>query len=360
MNFRTTLIAAAIALTAGIASADDVDFVIPASGTGPGAGGSQWQSEITIHNAGQSLLLLKLTYHDSTGALKSIDLPMPARSTKSLPDTVKNDFGQTQSTGAIVVDTDDEFRGKLAVTSRTFNLSPAGEFGQDIPALTASQSLLLGDTGIINGPANAVANRFNFGVFALQDSTIEWRLVRRDGTVAKSVQKEHKAGSQTQFNGGVSSLFGQTAQDNDVIHALVRSGQVWIYGSVVNNQTGDPTYVPSGKTRENLLPAVLGIDTNRDGVVDVADANADGVLDETLKVATGRFPNEFRIVARDPEKAKVTFTIVESDGSVRFLDAAGMVSWWPNAGLNGTTGKLVIKVSDGIDSIDFTIPVLYY
>lgn len=360
MNFKKTLIAASLVLTAGFASADSIDFLIPAAGTGPGANGSQWQSEVTIHNAGQELLLVKLTYHDGTGALRSIDLPMPARSTKSLPDTVKIDFGQAQSTGAIVIDTADEFRGKLAITSRTFNLSPAGEFGQDIPALTASQSLLIGDTGILNGPANAGANRFNFGVFASHDSTIEWRLVRRDGTIAKSVQKSHKAGAHTQYNGGVAALFGESAQDNDVVHALVRSGQVWIYGSVVNNQTGDPTYVPSGKTRENLLPGVLGIDTNRDGVLDYFDANGDGVLDETLKIATGRFPNDFRILATDPEKARVTFTIVESDGSVRFLDSAGMITWWPSAAFNGQSGKLIIRVSDGIDSVDFTIPVLYY
>jgi hypothetical protein len=128
----------------------------------------------------------------------------------------------------------------------------------------------------------------------------------------------------------------------------------------VNNQTGDPTYVPSGKTRENLLPVVLGIDTNRDGEIDFFDANGDGVLDQTLNVATGRFPSGFRLIATDPEQSTVTFSIVESDGSVRLVDSAGMVTWWPNAGFNGKTGKLVINVSDGTDSIDFTIPALYY
>ncbi|MFA6956632.1 MAG: hypothetical protein WC538_12245 [Thermoanaerobaculia bacterium] len=360
MKLKNVIIAASIALTAGFASADSLDFVIPAAGTGPGANSSQWQSEVTIHNAGQELLVVKLTYHDATGALRSIDLPVPARTTKTLSDTVKHDFGQTQSTGAIVLDTDDEFRGKLAVTSRTFNLSPTGEFGQDIPALTAGQSLIVGDTGVLNGPANAAANRFNIGVFAAQDTNIEWKLVRRDGTVAKSVTKTHKAGTQTQYNGGIAALFGETAQDNDVVHAAVRSGQVWIYGSVVNNQTGDPTYIPSGKVRENLLPQVLGIDTNRDGVIDFTDANGDGVLDQTLKIAAGRFPNEFRLIANDPEKADISYTISESDGSVRFLDARGMITWWPNASFLGKTGKLVVKVSDGVDAIDFTIPVLYY
>lgn len=360
MKLKNAIIAASIALTAGIASADDLDFVIPAAGTGPGANASQWQSEVTIHNAGQELILLKLTYHDMTGTVGSIELPMPARTTKSLNDTVRNDFGQTQSTGAIVIDTDDALRGKLAITSRTFNVAPTGEFGQDIPALTASQSLVVGDTGVLNGPTNAAANRFNFGIFPAQDSSVEWRLVRRNGTVAKSVTKSYETGKHLQYNGGISALFGESPQDNDVIHAIVRSGRVWIYGSVVNNQTGDPTYVPAGRTRENLLPEVLGIDTNLDGVIDFVDGNGDGVLDQALKIATGRFPNDFQIFAVDPEQANLTFTIVESDGSVRFRDDHGAMTWWPNAGFKGTTGKLVVRVSDGIDSVDFTIPALYY
>lgn len=360
MKLKNAIIAASIALTAGFASADSLDFVIPAAGTGPGANSSQWQSEVTIHNAGAGLLLVKLTYHDGTGALRSIDLPVPARSTKTLSDTVKHDFGQTQSTGAIVIDTDDEFRGKLAITSRTFNVSPTGEFGQDIPALTATQSLIVGDTGVLNGPTNAAANRFNIGIFAAQDTNIDWKLVRRDGTIAKSVTKTHKAGTQTQYNGGITSIFGEPAQDNDAVHAVVRSGQAWIYGSVVNNQTGDPTYIPSGKVRENLLPQVLGIDTNRDGVIDFTDANGDGVLDQTLKISAGRFPNDFRIIASDPEKATVSYTIAESDGSVQFLDAQGLITWWPSAAFLGQNGKLVVNISDGVDTVTFTIPVLYY
>ncbi len=357
MNFKKTLIAASIALTAGFASADTFDYVIPAAGTGPGANGSQWQSEVTIHNAGQELLLLKLSYHDATGSLRSIDLPMPGRTTKSLPDTVKNDFGQTQSTGAIVIDTEDALRGKLSITSRTFNLSPAGEFGQDIPALTAAQSIAFGDTGILNGPTNAAANRFNFGLFASEETTIEWRLIRRDGTLAKSVVKTYDAATQTQHSAGVSTLFADTAQDNDVIHAKVRSGHAWIYGSVVNNQTGDPTYIPGGRTRENLLPEVLGIDIDRDGTVDLRDANQDGVLDQALDVATANFPNVFRVVASDPEKVDLTFTIVGNDPSARLFDDVGTISWSPSAALKGTSSELVVRISDGIDAVDFRIPV---
>jgi len=77
-------------------------------------------------------------------------------------------------------------------------------------------------------------------------------------------------------------------------------------------------------------------------------------------MAAGRFPNAFWIHASDPEKAHITYEFGENDGSVRFLDSAGLITWWPSAAHLGETGKLVIKVSDGTDTIDFTIPVLYY
>lgn len=360
MNFKKTLIAASIVLTAGLASADSLDYVIPASGTGPGANNSQWQTEVTIHNAGQELLLVKLSYHDFTGVPRSIELPMPGHTTKTLSDTVKNDFGQTQSTGAIVIDTDDALRGKLSITSRTFNLSPAGEFGQDIPALTAAQAITFGDTGILNGPANAAASRFNFGVFVSEKTTIEWRLVRREGTIAGSSLRTYQAGTQTQHTAHVNNPFGDAPlQDNDVILAQVRTGQAWIYGSIVDNQSGDPTYVPGNRTRENLLPEILGIDFEGDGIVDIKDADRNGVLDQALEASTGYFPNMFRIVARDPENSALTYVIVGGDGTAMFFDSNGTISWSPSGALRDTSGSLVVRVSDGLDSVDFTIPVNY-
>jgi hypothetical protein len=354
MSFRNIIITAAIALFAAFAMADEFDYVIPAAGTGPGANGSQWQSEITVHNAGQEQLVVHLSYYSLDGLQRSFDLPIQGRATVTLPDVVKNDFGQTQSTGAIVLDTDDVLRGKLSISSRTFNLSPTGEFGQDIPALTATQSIAFGDTGILNGPANAAANRFNFGIFPSEATTVEWTLLRKDGTVAATVVKSYKAGYHAQYNAGVQTLFNVTPADNDVVDAQVRSGHAWIYGSIVNNASGDPTYVPGARTRENLAPEVLGISFGS-GKVDIRDANQDNVLDQYIDIPTASFPTHMMLIAKDPEGKDLTFTLVTPDPTAHVDSMGGGITWSPDISSKGTVGKLIVRVSDGIDSVDFTI-----
>src|SRR6266516_862719 len=56
---------ALLPFTAGAAT-----LIIPAAGTGPGANGSQWSSELVVHNASSSTVSIDLTYHDAGGATK--------------------------------------------------------------------------------------------------------------------------------------------------------------------------------------------------------------------------------------------------------------------------------------------------
>lgn len=57
------------------------------------------------------------------------------------------------------------------------------------------------------------------------------------------------AGMHIQYNSAVTKLFGVQTQDNDVIYARVREGRVFLYGSMIHNGTGDPSYVPGVRTR---------------------------------------------------------------------------------------------------------------
>ncbi len=358
MRIRNFLIVAAVALSASFAAADSYDFVIPAAGTGAGANGSQWQSEVSLFNTGKELLLVKLSYFNSDGAVKSIDVPLEGRASRTLSDIVRNDFGQTAGTGAIVVDTTDTLRSKLVVGSRTFNSSAAGEFGQDIPALTSLQVLGAGDTAILLAPSNAAANRFNFGVFASEATNVEWTLLRKDGSAAATKTASYKAESQTQYNSGATTFFGAEAADGDIVSAKLVSGSAWIYGSAVNQMSGDPTYVPSTRVRENLLPRVLGLDIDQDGIAEYLDANGDGVIDTALDIPTANFPVYLRVIAADPESQTLNYTIVSGGGADAFvLDSEGTVFWKPSVGLRGTSGNLVVRINDGTDSVDVTIPV---
>ncbi len=325
------------------------EFVIPAAGTGAGAAGSLWKSEVTLHNGGNEPLAATLAYHDGTSATP-FTVTLAPDATESIDDIVANRFGRSSSTGAITADVSDLAAGKLAITSRTYTVSAQGEFGQDVPAIPVSEALESGDHGVIPGPSRIAARRFNFGIFAVNASDIEWQLVRKDGSLAATVSRSYPANSHAQYSRGVETLFAKTSQDNDTVRAVVQSGRVVVYGSIIHNATNDPTYVPFSRTRPNLLARVTGVDLDENGSIDVTDANGDGVLDQTIEIVTGGFPNYFRILAGDPEGAALTFTLIDAPRDVRLIEPEGTVQWFPGADLRGTTANLKVSVSDGIDS----------
>src|SRR5262249_61805370 len=116
--------------------------------------------------------------------------------------------------------------------------------GQDVPAVKISDAATAGDTIVLQAPSSATDARFNFGIYAATAATVRWELVRADGSLAASLDQSLGAGTQQQFNSGIVTLLGSTAQDNDTVQALVTSGNAIAYGSAVNNASGDPTFVP--------------------------------------------------------------------------------------------------------------------
>jgi hypothetical protein len=338
-------------------------LIVPAAGAGAGARGSQWQSDVTIHNAALTPASLTFSFHDSDGLVASFPFTVAARETVTITDIVASAFGvSTLSgavTGAIVIEADEITLLKLAVTSRTFATSEAGEFGQDIPALTPAAAAGTGDTAVLAGPSEVSGSRFNFGLYTLEASTVEWVLVRSTGDIGATVDSEYDANVQVQYNRGIQTLLAAQPAPDDVVYARVLSGSVIAYGSIVNNASNDPGFVPAFRTRENFPAKLLGIDLNEDGNIDIP-ANADGVLESPVPLrASHGFPNYFRIVVVDPEGAEVHLELVDPPSDVRLLDG-GTVRWFPVGSLSGTSGALIVSASDGFAETRFLIPVTFH
>jgi hypothetical protein len=334
-------------LTAGAAT-----LIIPAAGTGPGANGSQWSSEIVVHNASSFAASIDLIYHDANGSSTPKSFVVGPHTTVTSGDVVRNVFGITSGTGAIEIDADDNVASHLAITSRTFNTLSTGIFGQDIPAVNANDAASVGDLTVLEGPAFASDFRFNFGAYALSDATISWQLVRSNGTVAATKSVDYKAGTQFQYNNGAVTLLGSTAADGDVVYATVTKGKAIVYGSSINNASGDPTYVPGIRTRGDSH-ITFGVDANEDGTIDIKDANNDGVLDAPVDLFTIGFPNFFRVVFPGHDNVKVE--LAEPAPDVVVLEN-GTVEWAPGVNLRGTTQTLRLKVTVNGETEIITIP----
>lgn len=357
MKIKNILSAAAIAMLPVLASAATI--VVPAAGTGAGANNSQWQSELTLHSSAPRAMTLSLTLHQGKSVSAPVSVTLAARETVSIADVVKTKFGVESGTGAITIEAEDKDARSLAVTSRTFNASAAGEFGQDIPSYVVSADSNAGDIITLASPSNASAARFNFGVFAVDATDVKWELVRADGTVATSKTVRYALGEQVQYNNGIESFFGATAQNNDTVYARVETGSIIAYGSVINNASGDPSFVPAVRTREDIVIEFLGVDIDEDGTVDITDANHDGVLDAPLDIQTSLFPNYFRVLARGEFGETVTLTLLDAASVVDILNNTGTVRVTAYGDLKNTTGTIKFKGTADGTSTTLTIPVRY-
>src|SRR2546423_13184451 len=247
MKLRNLFTAVSIAILPIAANA--ATFIIPAAGTGDGANGSRWQSELTLHNTSSNTIILSMKFHDGNGAAQADSVALAPRATMTISDIVATRFGREAGTGAIELTVADEMSNRVVINSRTFNSSSAGQFGQDVPAVNINDAATAGDTVVLQTPSSALDNRFNFGIYAITDATVRWDLIRADGTYVSSVEKSYAAGTQLQFNNGIATLLGSTAENDDAIHALVTSRKAIAYGSAINNASGHPTFVAGSLAR---------------------------------------------------------------------------------------------------------------
>src|ERR1019366_1687125 len=148
-------------------------LIVPASGTGPGANGSHWQTELTLHNTSASAVTATLTLHDAIGAAGTSTVNVAPRATVAIADVVATRFGRESATGAIEITFDNAFAQKLSIASRTFNKTSGGEFGQDIPAVDAATAPDAGNTIVLGAPSSEADARFNFGVYAVTAATVQ-------------------------------------------------------------------------------------------------------------------------------------------------------------------------------------------
>ena len=355
MFLRRFILAASLALLPLAAGA--ATLYIPVAGTGPGANDSHWATELTFHSVTARQTNVDVLFHDINGAIGPVTVTIAPRATVSIDDIVHTRFNRDSATGALEIRLADADANKIAVTSRTYNTNANGTFGQDIPALLASEAATDGDLTVLAGPSSASAQRFNFGVYAIDNTTVRWELVLPNGTVAATKEVSYLAGTHAQHGLGVETLLGTTAADGDVVHAIVTSGRAIFYGSSVDNRTGDPTYVPGIVARPDLSINFEGIDVDENGSVDLLDADRDGVVDSVLEVPTSLYPTYIRIVVDSATKA--SFAVASSPVDVMFLDDAGTTMIAAGGSFKGTTGLVKVRVTVGNESAVITIPVKF-
>lgn len=154
-------------LLAGVASTQTIGpgAAVPAVANLPGAAGTFWQSDVVIHNIGDSATSVRLLLfpeirggEPTFDAVTSEPIQVPALGQITISNVVQSEFGMPNKKGALSVISEDG--SPVVVASRTYTFGQdGGSFGQEIVGN------LVSDTAWAAGARHDSSYRTNLGIY---------------------------------------------------------------------------------------------------------------------------------------------------------------------------------------------------
>jgi len=334
-------------------------LIIPAVGHAAGANNSLFESDVRVANVSpqtQSYLLnFTLSGTDGTQTGQSTTIDVDPGATMALDDILTNFFGigpdGGSATGVLEIRPLTSTTANLSssatpsvttvASSRTFNATPTGTFGQFIPAVPFSQFVGSGNRLSLQQIAQSQAYRTNLGLVeaAGQTASVLVHVFDNSGRELAAIPQTLQPGEHRQFNNFLMTN-GITLTDGRFeVEVTSATGKVTAYASVVDNLTNDPLLVSpvlKGSTSASrfVLPGVGDFDV---GIAHwKSDVRLFNSASTALPVTLSYFPQG------DPTHP-VTTTMTVQAGEVRALDNL-IVSTLPQAVLP-TAGSLLVSTT---------------
>jgi hypothetical protein len=207
-----------------------------------GVGDSVWRTDVGVLNSCPDDVSVEARLHTSDAVL-SQSLVIPGGQLQVLEDVVSG-FTDEEVTGALELVAD----SPIAVTSRTFNQAATGTFGQSLDGVTSSDGLSAGDSVSLQPLREDSAFRTNIGALNMGSvpASVSVTLLDALGAVVGSFELEVPAGRTVQDNRPYLQRLGRSDIAAGYALVTVQSGDgVWVYASVVDGATGDPTTITS-------------------------------------------------------------------------------------------------------------------
>ena len=217
-----------------------VESWIPAVAHTAGVGDSTWRSDVGLLNRSSQTNAVRLRYYHGWEVLER-ELELAPGESRVISDVV-DWFGRSGS-GPLQVFSSEA----LSVTSRTFNQSPDGTFGQSMDGVTATGGLESGESIVLMQLREDDAARTNIGIHNQWRgfARVEVELYDDNGALVHADTWIIPPLHTVQINRPFQTWGGRVDIDSGYAVITVRSGQdIYVYGSVVDNATGDPTAIP--------------------------------------------------------------------------------------------------------------------
>ncbi|MBW3670920.1 MAG: hypothetical protein KY432_04530, partial [Acidobacteria bacterium] len=213
-------------------------------------GQASWRTDVRILNADGEPREVKLTYYpqNDPGVKKEAFLTLNAGEIEVLDDLLATFFGESNTGGVVHVET--EATTNLVTTGRTYNReADGGTFGQFIPAVNASRAVGRGEQALqVLQVEQSDRFRANLGLAEVtgQPVQVEVTAVIPGSKTSVKAIVSLQGNEFTQLVGVLNSLGISEAYNARISVKVVNGGgRVVAYGSIVDNETQDPTYVPA-------------------------------------------------------------------------------------------------------------------
>jgi CubicO group peptidase (beta-lactamase class C family) len=213
---------------------------VPAVAYAFGVGDSTWRSDVGLLNRSSQTNAVRLRYYDGWEPVDR-ELELAPGESRLVPDVV-DWFGRNGSGPLRVFSSE-----ALSVTSRTSNQSSAGTYGQSLDGVTATGGLESGESVVLMQLREDDAARTNIGILNQwrRSARVEVELYDDNGSLVIADTWTIAPLHTVQFNRPFRTFGGRIDIESGYAVITVRSGQdIHVYGSVIDNTTGDPTAIP--------------------------------------------------------------------------------------------------------------------
>ena len=229
--------------------------VTPSSRTVPGTGGSGTFSVTTDSGCGWSASStqswLQITAGGSGSGSGTVTFMAQANPTEYSRTGAINIAGQTVYVTQEAPSSQSE--AMPLVAARTYSSSDTGTFGQNIPAMASSQALAVGTAAYIPGvvasdPQATSGFRTNLGLInsGTAQALVNISFYADSGGSPIGFIPSYPIGAKQSVQFNIYQAFGMQSQTTGTLKLeVVSGGPVVAYGSVVDNRTQDPTFVPA-------------------------------------------------------------------------------------------------------------------
>lgn len=206
-------------------------------------------SDVRLFNGGGAEALVTPVFYPqgNAPAVAAQAFRIPAGQIKAFDNVLPNLFNVNLGGGSIVFTTD--ATTSLVVTGRTYSLAAnGGTYGQFIPGVTRDEGVSRTDRALqILQLEHSALFRTNVGLAETSGNPakVEVSLVLPDTKVTPILTFELAANEFRQFSLANFGLTSAVYNARAVVKVVEGTGRVTAYGSVIDNATADPTYVPA-------------------------------------------------------------------------------------------------------------------